>query len=150
MLGMPWHVERKPKIEYSPRKITVDNIELPLQDASGEGVVSISNLGVKKFRSLWRKKPNQSYAVFTLKNVMARQQLHQPNLSSTYPRLEWLLTKYNQVFQDDLRSRLPPEPAVEHDIITQNGVKPPHRPLFQLSAADLLASKEYVIDLLRK
>lgn len=44
---------------------------------------------------------------------------------------------------------MPPKRSVDHVIETEEGAKPPHRPLFQLSPSELLATKEYIIDLLR-
>jgi Reverse transcriptase (RNA-dependent DNA polymerase) len=39
---------------------------------------------------------------------------------------------------------------MDHSIETEPGAKPPHRPLYQLSPAELHAAKEYVVDLMHK
>lgn len=54
------------------------------------------------------------------------------------------------MFCDDLPSGLPPERDVDHQIDILPGIKTPRRPIFQLSPAELLATKEYVADLLSK
>ena len=64
--------------------------------------------------------------------------------------LEKLLEKYSSVFREDLPSGLLPEREVDHAIETDDSVKPPHRPLYQLSPVELVAVKEYVMELLRK
>jgi hypothetical protein len=39
---------------------------------------------------------------------------------------------------------------VDHSIETEPGAKPPHRPFYQLSPAELHTAKEYVIDMMHK
>ena len=45
---------------------------------------------------------------------------------------------------------LPLEREVDHEIQTEEGARPPKRALFQLSPAELEATKEYISDLLKK
>jgi len=47
--------------------------------------------------------------------------------------LKEILSEYEDVFRDELPEGLPPQRSVDHEIKVENGVKPPHRPLFQLS-----------------
>ena len=53
------------------------------------------------------------------------------------------------MFQKELPAGLPPKRAVDHAIETDLSGKPPLRPLYQLSPAELVAVKGYVVDLLR-
>lgn len=64
-------------------------------------------------------------------------------------KLERLLEGYSSVFREDFPSVFPPEREIYHAIETDDSVKPPHRPVYQLSPVELMALKEYVIDLLR-
>lgn len=54
------------------------------------------------------------------------------------------------MFRDELPAGLPPERTVDHAIEIDETAKPPLLPLYQLSPAELVAVKDYVIDLLRK
>ena len=45
---------------------------------------------------------------------------------------------------------LPPKRNVDHAIEVENGTKPPYRPLLQLSSAELVATKEYIVDLISR
>ena len=55
---MPWHVHCNLKIDYTSREVLVADEILPL-DSVVQKSVSISNIGVKKFMSLLRKKVHQ-------------------------------------------------------------------------------------------
>lgn len=58
--------------------------------------------------------------------------------------------EFNDVLRDDLPEGLTPKRSVDHKIETLPDEKPPHRGIFQLSPAELIATKEYISDLLRK
>lgn len=60
-----------------------------------------------------------------------------------------LLHRFRDVFQDTLVARLLPERSVEHAIKFDKNANPPAL-LYQLSPAELMAVKEYVIRLLRE
>ena len=64
--------------------------------------------------------------------------------------LQHLLAKCTTVFRDELPSEFRTVREVYHCIETDNVEKPPHRPLYQLSQAELFVVKEYVIDLIRE
>lgn len=66
------------------------------------------------------------------------------------PSLNASLSEFASVFRDDLPAGLPPKREVEHEMELQSDCTPPHKPLFQLSPAELLATKEYIQDLLSK
>lgn len=61
-----------------------------------------------------------------------------------------LKDEFSTVFRSDLPNGLPPRREVDHEIEIEENSTPPHRGIFQLSPAELLATKEYVTDLLRK
>lgn len=61
-----------------------------------------------------------------------------------------MLRKHSAVFREDLPEGLPPEREIDHEIMVSEGSKPPHRALFQLSSSELIATKQYVTDLLKK
>lgn len=44
---------------------------------------------------------------------------------------------------------LPPEREIDHEITTEQSAKPPHRALFKPSPSELLATKNYITDLLK-
>lgn len=63
---------------------------------------------------------------------------------------ERILQKYNPVFRSELAEGLPLERLIDHEIFVHQDAKPPHRALFHLSPLELMVTKEYVTDLLRK
>ena len=123
--------------------------EIPVDSFGDERVskIKVTNLSVKKFRRLLgTKSKSNDFQVF---------QAVQVNTINGYdgkrnrnPKLEALLQQYHAVFKGELPKGLPPERAVGHEIEIEDGAKPPHRPLFQLSPAELVACNEYVQDLL--
>ena len=156
MLGMPWHVAHNPQIDYVKRNVNVKGDVIKLcSDENGrtgsiDESVKVTNLGVKKFRQMLKKKSPDKFQVFQLVVRKVPSELKKVSVGKQDYRLDALLAKYECVFRSELPSGLPPERGVEHTIEVEEGSKPPHRPLYQLSPAELEASKEYVEDLLTK
>jgi hypothetical protein len=65
-------------------------------------------------------------------------------------KVKRLLEQYKDVFRTDIPKGLPPKRSVDHAIETETDKKPPHRPLYKLSPAELRAAKEYIVDLLNQ
>lgn len=55
---------------------------------------------------------------------------------------------FSDVFADELPDVLPPQRDVDQKIEVDPQSTPPHRGMFQLSLAELIATKNYVTDLL--
>eukprot|EP00171_Calliarthron_tuberculosum_P008045 IDg8045t1 len=155
-----------PGVDYKRRKILVDGSELPVTNESTKDSVRVANLTVKKFRSLMRKKPKNSYEFFSLAHISARgKQICEAIVQLSYEGavkieqlakgdelLKQILSKYEKVFRDDLLEGLLPCRLVDNAIplVGDAAQRPPHRALFQLSPLEMVAVKEYVTDLLRK
>lgn len=74
-----------------------------------------------------------------------------PNLTKYQAhKLAALFKRYESFFRDRLPPGLPPKRKVDHSIEVIRDEKPHHRPLIQLSPAELVATKEYVTDLLNR
>ena len=149
LLGTPWHTSELPSVDYEGPSVSVNGEELPLHE-DNSAPVRIHNLGVKKFRSLLRKRKNdpdfQVFGLVPCQNTEAsKQDKRCPN-----KRLDDVLEKYRDVFREELPDGLPPKRAIDHEIVTDPYAKPPLRPLYQLSPAEMAAAKEYITDLLRK
>jgi len=124
---------------------------LPLCKQGEDKRCRVTNIGVKKFRSLLRKTSKQGLEVFMLVNNVERTFIEREDSSeASGQRYKDFIRKYDEVFIDDLPPELTPIRFVDHEIQTQPGEKPTYRPSFQLSPAELLASKEYVTDLLNR
>ena len=155
LLGMPWHEHFSPKVDYTDRTVMVDGKPLPIMESNGhkrKPTVEITNIGVKKFRSLLRKKGHRSdFEVF---QVCEAHHLTAEKISKMGgdrdKKMEELLKKYEKVFVDELPGGLPPKRDVDHAIETNPDARPPHRPLYQLSPSELIAAKAYIVELLRK
>ena len=159
ILGMPWHKQCNPTIHYDKRVVEVDGVELPIVPMD-EKVPKISNMSVKKFRSLLRKKRHKEnfevFQVVRINNQRTQTGVEIDNaevsddVRQKQQKIDAMLEKYKAVFSNELPDGLPPERSVEPAIKTDPNAKPPYRPLFQLSPAELLATKEYIEDLLKK
>ena len=149
LLGMPWHVECKPMIRYEIPTVAVADQHLPVEVDDSSGPV-ISNIGVKKFRSMLRKKGSrEDFQVLGLVENAEHLRRNEGKASHSQ-ELDNLLYRYHGVFKEELPDGLPPVRSVDHAIETEDGAKPPMRPLYQLSPAELVAVRTYVVDLLRK
>lgn len=161
LLGMPWHVHHNPKVDYINRKVQVGDVVLPLANSRASSGVKVTNISISKFRSTLknpklREKASIFYAIPCNKGMEGAQgtinlqeRRGKPLKEMGKERLFEILDKYDEVFRDELPDGLPIERAVDHRIETLPGCSVPNRPLFQLSPAELLATKEYVEKLLR-
>ena len=137
LLGMPWHVENNPLVDYNKKTFSLQP--------------KIGNIGLKSFRKKVSRS-SQNAEVFNLvlcdgqtgSSFMNKEEL----LRVPNQKLRALLNEFEDVFQEELPPGLPPKREVDHEIVTIEGSKPPHRPLYQLSPVELSAMKDYVQKLL--
>lgn len=156
LLGLPWHTEEAPCIDYEGRTIALKGTVLCASPVPRFSPLRVNSLAVKRFRRLLRR-PKQGFEVFHVMQISssqlsARRPLPGPKselLRHDDPELRALLHEYESVFQEDLPDGLPPKRDVDHAIDILPDCKPPHRPLYQLSPAELVAAREYVDKLLR-
>ena len=152
LLGMPWHVANNTDIDYVSRIVKVRDVVIPVADTFVYDEVRVTNMGVRSFRKLLRRKRKRKSGTVQIFQVVIRDVGGISGLKSAKnsEKLEKLLSEFNTVFRDDLPEGLPPERSVDHEIDVDSESKPPHRPLFQLSPRELKAAKEYVEKLLKQ
>ena len=152
LLGMPWHVETKPKIDYEKKNFTVENSGIHKKRTGTATCCEIENISIKKFRKLIGQKYQaaQIFHVSQRKPEKEEQLSKDQILNCTDKNLRNILHKYLEVFQEELPPGLPPPREVDHEIVTDPEAKAPHRPLYQLSPKELASTKSYVQDLLQK
>lgn len=70
LLGIPWHIKCKPTMDYGSGCLKLGDIELPTSWESSRSV-PVHNIGVKKFRSLLRKKKlhRDDTMIFQLRSI---------------------------------------------------------------------------------
>lgn len=157
---MPWHVPEQPIFNYGNYTIHVDGNVLPTFSDT-PSAVTISNIGVNKFRSLLRQKQrNTDLTLIHLLHInsitsCSRLQDLSPALYSAVPKafppsLDTLLSRFNTLFRNDPQAGLPPKRPVDHQIDITPDHSPPHRTLFQIAPAELIATRQYVTELLKK
>lgn len=146
-----------PSTNYIIKTVSVKQYELPMLHGPKTDRVQIANLGEKKFRNLIKKKSlKEDFQVFQVlavpnnKDKTHDQRIHDIEFEYRDKRLVRILEEYSDVFKDGLPPGLLPTQAVDHCITVDENKTIPHRGLFQLIPADLLATKEYITDLLRK
>lgn len=143
LLGMPWHIHCGPMIDYERKTVKVGYITLPTI-AERNPSITVNNIGVKKFRSLLRKKHRNSsdFMVFQARNVnnIALAPVT-PSNDPVDEELTRLREEFSTVFTDELPDGLPPQRDVDHKIEVNPQSTPPHSGMFQLSPAELIATK---------
>ena len=159
LLGMPWHVANNVKSDYPNHRVLVgkeyiygitDSYKSHSQTERCEvDEVTVSNISVKKFRKILRKR-SKRIEVYQVIMREVKPDLENIKRDKSNRTLDEILQKYEEVFRSELPDGLPPKRLVDHEIETEGGSKPPHRPLFQLSPRELKACKEYVESLLKK
>ena len=166
LLGMTWDKPTRPKVDYKNRDVKVEGSSLPLlNDVDRKGDrITISNLSIKKFKSLLRKKATkQDFEVYQVVPVLrkrkTRTQINNVEISEVQrlvaespqnTKLKHLLERYRTVFKDELPPGLPPERDIDREVETKDGETPPRRGLYQLSPLELEATRECITDLLKK
>lgn len=107
---MPWHTETNPQTDYDSQSVQVDDVVLPRKPIMDPNL-TITNIGVKKFRSLLQKKRKKSddFWVYQLSNASKRT----PNHTSCNnngdpgkdngddPEITSLKEEFPAVFRDD-------------------------------------------------
>jgi hypothetical protein len=110
----------------------------------------IENLNVTSFRKLLKRRTNENdfkiYHTIEMSTMTGADSLEREGQAKS-PKTRRLLEKCKVIFRTDLPKRLPLTRSVDHAIETEPDKKPPHRPLYQLSPAELRAAKEYILDL---
>ena len=150
LLGMPWNKSENPSVDYAGKKVRVDGMELPRRPSPEKLEAGITNLSIKKFRSLVREHgAKEDFELYHVVPVLRKREkgkavLNNVELSDVdrlindnpkHTRLANLLKKYESVFRSELPQGLPPKRSIDHEIETEKGAKPPKRSLFQLSPA---------------
>lgn len=148
---MPWHEEHQPGINYNSKTVEVDGELLPSKFEGHQRQIQVTNIGVKKFRSYLRRNNNsvQIFQVHNVENFMRYGRSETDVKGCDDKALKTLLEKYDQVFTDDLPDGMPPARSVDHEIELQPDASPPYRSSYQLSPAELVATKEYLTKLLK-
>lgn len=100
-----------------------------------------------KFGSLLRKNESADLAVSRQANLTESSVYG--NRMDNDPVVLAIKKKFAFVFKDDLPHGLPQNRDIFNEIETHLYMKPPHRPIFELSPAKLKATKTYVTDLLQ-
>ena len=138
ILGMPQHKNFKPFINSEDGEVIVNKNSLPRKEENSK--VEVLNLSIKKFYFLLPKS-HESFDLQTVTNLEIATSDAKSKLVRKSPRLEKILKNYSPVFQEKLPCRLLPKGNVEHVIEVENGTEPLYRSLFQLSLAELVATK---------
>lgn len=149
LLGMPWNEHSKPVINYRTKQVKVENKMLPNSDpANIISGIEIGNIGVRKFPSIIRKGKGNA-EVYMVHNITSTVRDTQNELKQKHHELAQVLEKYKSVIVDELPDGLPPKREVDHEIVEKENSSPPYRPTFQLSTAELVATKEYITKLIK-
>lgn len=107
-----------------------------------------TNLSVKKVCQILTRKPPSSFQVFKIVKkgpVKDRRENRESGLL-----LDELLRTFEVLFPSGLCEASSPKRFADHAIEVEKGSRPPHGRLYQPSAAEQKAAKEYVENLLRE
>lgn len=64
---MPCYRTVRPSIDYAKQIVTVDGTMLPLFKEENDGKIKVTNIAVKKFRSLLRENAKSPYEVYSVR-----------------------------------------------------------------------------------
>ena len=115
--------------------------------------IEVDNISIKEFRKISNRKASNAQIFQVRSNDLCSNTgfaSKKDLLNFDHGKLQEILHNFEDIFQEELPSGLPPVREVDHEIITDDSVKPPHRPLYQLSPLELSSMKNYVQDLLNK
>lgn len=141
ILGIPWHSDVNPTVDYERRSVEIDGRILGESRVPGERV-TVTNISIKEFKRIRKREHSVVYGVREIHTLLHREQDDR--------RLSELLSKFGGVFQSELPAGLPPERSVDHEIVIDPEAKIPFRGLYRLSPEELRATKEYIVDLLKR
>ena len=148
LLGMPWHVENEPTVNYKEKTVKLSDCLLAATEEP-DIAVKVQSISVKKFRRLYRKKKG---ALFCLKinSLVQGNRLLDGRQHISDPELARLVDEYKEVFRSELPAGLPPKREVEHEIIIDPDAKIPFRKLYHLSPKEQEATRVYITSLLKQ
>lgn len=108
----------------------------------------IYNIGYNKIKSTLNNKSGNDY--FTVFQLLEKSKVTYPEKKVMgNQELDELLENYNEIFRNELPHGLPLKRGIHHAIEVQPEIKPPNRPLYQLSPVELVTVKLYVQELLK-
>lgn len=153
LLGMPWHFDANPKTNNESLTVEIDRHTLGGKLTAQQGFCVVQNMRVKQCqRSLKRVKKGTQ--IFRVVQISSSELFHNPInpkaelLDEADEELQAILKEHENVLESELPPGLPLVREVDHAIETKPGAEPPHRPLYQLSPAELGAARKYVDKLL--
>lgn len=98
MLGLPWHKDVKLEINYETGRFRVEGSDLPSSRDTSE-FITIQNIGVKKFRSMLRKRSNNdSFEVYRVRQINNFIGKSDTNYSNKDEEVGILTKKFQNVF----------------------------------------------------
>lgn len=123
--------------------IGADNIPVEVDTPNR---IIISSVRVKNFRSVLKKK-GEDVEVFQVLGVNDKKKLDRGPEEN--PRLSELLANYSCIFREIFPPGFPPILPVDNVIIEDKKENSPHRGLYQISPTELVATREYIVGLLK-
>lgn len=108
LLGMPWNVANKPLLDYEIQIVKVGGLQLPRMKKE-DSHIRVTNMGVKKFRSMLRKKKYQEdfFGFQLLKVQYEKKKRISDSMPGGRPEVDEIISKYHRVFGDELRKGIP-------------------------------------------
>lgn len=148
--GMSWQTSNLPSVDYRAKVVTVSKAKLQGVQKNAKAAC-IENMGTKNFRSILRKRKNTLlfFKIFKKKSLPASNIAQSKMIKHKYRDVLIFANKFANVFIDHLPACCPPDRSIVHKIEVKSNSSPHFRPIFPLSLLELLATKEYITDLLK-
>ncbi len=149
LLGMTWDVAHNLSINYENRIVKVCGNELGT-DSNDEVKAKILNKSLKKISNMMKERRSDVKVFRRVPKTKLETKCGMAKEIPKYwnPGLREMLTRFSTLFREELSPGFLPKRAIDHEIETGKGAKPPHRPLYQLLPIELKAMKIYVQELL--
>ena len=154
ILGRPWLSRINPDINWKTGTLRVKHQGVTttlskMDDDATRRIASTLIVSVTQLRKLRKTKaPMFLVAMEKIKDSLESRKIGDTNFQLD---LKKLLTEFNDVLPEgEVKLPLPRDRAVVHEIPTEPGKTPPHKPVYRLSEKELLELKTQLEDLINK
>lgn len=146
ILGMPWHHDAGAIVDYKRKTVSIGELTLKVVQKPGMEKITVQNICIKDVRRTRKSGKAVTFGVKIANNL----EMHISSTTSKDSELQEILTGFSDVFKKQLPMGLPPICQVDHKITIDPEERIPYRGLYQLSPEELLATREYLTEMLHR
>jgi hypothetical protein len=154
ILGKPWHTRFNPKIDWTKNELTFGDVTITA--IRPDFIPSFEILSAKQFKRILNTAETSCFAVCMERTI--KEEITVNNLLITDPstgdikdQLTQILTKFKDIFPDELPFSLPPFREINHSIeLDPPTSKPISKPPYRMSAFEIQHLKKHISFLMER